>query len=82
MTFHRIDYKVIQNGRATLSSWKYNFVLLIVNFPVKNVTGIFSCLFDDSLVENDIKTDGNPIIFLTNTRKFLDLNLCKFHVMF
>ena len=32
-------------------------------YPVKNVTGMFSCLFDDSLVENDTKFDENPIIF-------------------
>ena len=37
--------------------------------PVKNVTlYIFSCPFDGSLVgfENDIKSDGNPTIFLAN----------------
>ena len=31
--------------------------------PVKNVTGIFSCLFEGRLVENETKSDGNPIIF-------------------
>ena len=35
-------------------------------YPVKNVTRILSYLFDGSLVENDIKSDGNPIIFLAN----------------
>ena len=34
--------------------------------PVKNVTGIFSCHFDGSLVENETKFDGNLIIFLAN----------------
>ena len=40
----------------------------IQNIPVKNVTGIFSCLFDGSLVgfENETKSDGNHIIFLAN----------------
>jgi len=37
--------------------------------PVKTVTRIFSCLFEGSLVENDIKSDGNPIIFLMNDRE-------------
>ena len=35
-------------------------------YPVKNVTWIFSCLCDGSLVKNDIEFDGNPIIFLAN----------------
>ena len=35
-------------------------------YPVKNVTGISSCLFDGSLVESDTKSDENPIIFLAN----------------
>jgi len=34
--------------------------------PVKNVTRIFSRRFDGSLVKNEIKSDGNPIIFLAN----------------
>ena len=34
--------------------------------PVKNVTGIFSCRFEGSLVENETKSDGNVIIFLAN----------------
>ena len=36
--------------------------------PVKNVTRIFSCPFEGSLVwfENETKSDGNPIIFLAN----------------
>jgi len=37
-----------------------------LKYPVKNVTGIFSCPFDDSLVENGTKSDENPIIFLAN----------------
>jgi len=35
--------------------------------PVKNVTVIFSCLFENSLVENETKCDEDPIVFLTNT---------------
>ena len=35
-------------------------------FPVKNVTGVFLCLFDSRLVENETESDGNPIIFLAN----------------
>ena len=34
--------------------------------PVKNVTRIFSCLFDGSLVEIGSKSDWNPVIFLAN----------------
>ena len=42
--------------------------VLKCTYPVKNVTRIFSCLFDGSLVwfENEIKSDGNPVIFLAN----------------
>ena len=39
------------------------------HFPVENVMGIFSCLFDGSLVENETKSYGNPIIFLANAEK-------------
>ena len=38
--------------------------ILLKNIPLKNVTWIFSCLFDGNLVENETKSDGNPIIFL------------------
>jgi len=34
--------------------------------PVKNVLRIFSYPYDGSLVANDIKSEGNPIIFLKN----------------
>ena len=39
-----------------------------INYPVNNVTGIFSCIFDGRLVwfENETKSDGNPIIFWAN----------------
>ena len=33
-------------------------------FPVKNVTRIFSCLFDGRFVANETKSDVNLIIFL------------------
>ena len=34
--------------------------------PVKNMTGVFSCLFNGSLVENGTETDRKSIIFLAN----------------
>jgi len=37
--------------------------------PVKNVTWIFSRLFDGSLVENETESDENPINFLANVMK-------------
>jgi len=39
--------------------------------PVKIVTWVSSCLFDSSSVENDIKSDGNSIIFLVNAMRNL-----------
>ena len=42
---------------------------------MKNVTGIFACLFDGSLGQNDIKSDGNPIIFLENAMEISGLEL-------
>ena len=56
----------------TLEMGDWEIVLSIVEKsknmenPIKNVTGIFSCLFDGSLLETGIKSDGNPIIFLAN----------------
>ena len=48
------------------------------------MTRIFSCLLDGSLVwsENDIKSDGNPIIFLGNAMEipWLDLSQNPCHV--
>ena len=35
-------------------------------YTVKNVTWIFSCLFDGSLVQNETTYDGNPIVLLEN----------------
>ena len=32
--------------------------------PVKNVTRIFSCLFDGNLIEDETKSDENHVIFL------------------
>ena len=51
--------------------------LLVKNrkYPVKNVTRIFSYLFNGSLVENETKSDGNPIIFLANAMKIPGLEL-------
>jgi len=41
--------------------------LKIINFPVENVTlYILSCLSEGSLVKNDTKSGGKPIIFLVN----------------
>ena len=45
--------------------------------PIKNVTWSFSCLFDGSLVENDTKSDGNPVIFLANAVEILWLELVQ-----
>ena len=39
---------------------------IYVIYPVKNVTRIFPRPFDGSLVENETKSDGNPIIFVAN----------------
>ena len=52
-------------------------VSLVFLFPVKIVTGIFSCLFDGSLVwfENETKSDGNLIIFLANDMEIPRLEL-------
>ena len=43
--------------------------------PYKNMTWIFSRLFDGSLVENDIKSNGNPIIFFANAMEIPWLEL-------
>ena len=46
--------------------------------PAKNVTlCIFSCLFDGSLVQNEAKAHGNPIIFLPNVMKIPWLELVQ-----
>ena len=39
--------------------------------PVKNVIGIFSRYFDSSLVGNETKSGGNPVIFLANAMESL-----------
>ena len=46
-------------------------------YPVKNVTQIFSCFFDGILVENETKSDGNPIIFLANAMEIPRLELLQ-----
>ena len=43
-----------------------NWNIVNIDSPVKNVIWILSCVFDGSLVENETKYDGNPIIFLAN----------------
>ena len=51
--------------------------------PVKNVTlYIFLCLFAGRLVENEPKSNGNPIIFLANTKEipWLELVQNPYHV--
>ena len=45
--------------------------------PVKNETRIFSCLFEGSLVENNTKSDGYPIIFLANAVEIPGLELVQ-----
>ena len=39
---------------------------ILYRCPVKNIKRTFSCCFDGSLVANETKSEGNPIIFLTN----------------
>jgi len=51
------------------------------NIPVKNVTRLFSCLLDGSLVENEIKSMKIPLSSEQMPWKFHDLNLPKIHVM-
>ena len=36
---------------------------------------MFSCVFEDSLVENETKSDGNPIIFIANAMEIPSLEL-------
>ena len=61
-----------QSSKYQMSEELYSLLFILMYIidvsPVKNVTGIFSCLFDGSLVwfENETKSDGNPIIFLAN----------------
>ena len=57
---------IIENGKGSLFPFVY---------PVKNVTPLFSCLFDGSLVEIDTKSDGNLIIFLGNAMEIPWLTL-------
>ena len=58
---------VLQGTHEFLLPDALNIYLHLIDHPVKNVTlYIFSCLFDGSLVENDTKSDGNPVIFLAN----------------
>ena len=54
-----------------------NTLLILNEDPVKNVTGIFSCHIDGSLVwfENENKSGGNPIIFLANAMKIQRIEL-------
>ena len=49
----------------------------IKSVPVKNTIRIFSCLFDGSLVKNETKSDGNPIIFLANAVEIPSLELVQ-----
>ena len=60
--FHRVDRKY---------TGEPEHVMLCYIYPVKNVIRISSCLFDGSLVENEIKSDENPIIFLANAMEIL-----------
>ena len=46
-------------------------------YPVKNVTGIVSCLFDGSQVENEAKSDGNPVIFSAIAMEIPSLELVQ-----
>ena len=51
--------------------------LYSITVPLKNVTRIFSCPFDSYLVENETKSDGNPVIFLANAMKIPWLELVQ-----
>ena len=54
--------------RTTIHGLKSQVITKISNSSSKNVTRIFSCLVDGSLVgfKNEAESDGNPIIFLAN----------------
>ena len=54
-----------------------NWAQICDEVPAKNVTRIFSCLFDCSLVENDFKSDRNPTIFLINAMEIPWLELVQ-----
>jgi len=47
------------------------------NNPLKNVTWIFSWLFDGILAENETKSDGNPIISLASAMEVPWLELVQ-----
>ena len=65
---HRRGKNIEHLLRSKQTSCVWALVMCGINdkTPVKNVTGIFSCLFKGSLVENNTKSDGNPIIFVAN----------------
>ena len=59
----KVDVKFI----SQMCTEHYNVGTRYKRIPVKNVTlYISSCLFAFSLIENETKSDGNPIIFFAN----------------
>ena len=56
---------------------KFVVCTIVEDAPVKNVIGIFSCLLDGSLVENDPKSYENPFIFLANTMEIPYIELVQ-----
>ena len=67
----------VQDTIHGITSWGFGCKSCF--YPVKNVTRIFSCLSDGSLVwfENDTKSDRNPIIFLANPMEITWLELVQ-----
>ena len=57
------------DGNQSMMAFYYAGILIKYTYPVKNGVRIFSCLFDGRLVEHELKSDGNPIIFLANAMK-------------
>ena len=74
LKFARQDPKLPPGNVISMISVKRTFDYC--ENPVRNVTWIFSCLFDGSLVESDIKSDGNPIIFLVNAMEIGKVMTC------
>ena len=62
---------------SLMNHWEAWAFAIFNVIPVKNMTGIFSRLFDGSLLENDTKSDGNPIIFLANAMEIPWLELVQ-----
>ena len=62
---HQDPLPLIYRGTTQMTLYQPGKTIIINENPVKNVTRIF----DGSLIENEPKSDGNPIIFLANAMK-------------